>query len=60
MMCNATDSVNDVWEAVWITVVSEILKHMNNIFFKEGVVDVLELFVIVSLILTSVLILWFL
>jgi len=35
--CNTTDSVNDVWGAVWIVVISEIWKHMNNVIFKLGV-----------------------
>jgi len=48
-MCCASDSVNDVWGAIWIVVVSKIWKHMNNFIFKGGVVDVLELFAMVQL-----------
>ena len=45
---NAIDSVNDIWGAIWIVVVSEIWKHMNNVILKGGVVDVLELFAIIQ------------
>jgi len=60
---------------IWIGVVSEIWKHINNFVFKGDMVDVLELFTlvqlkvwfwvtskapsVVSLILTGALILWF-
>jgi len=48
-LCNAPDSVNDVWGAILIVVISEMWKHRNNVIFKGGVVDCLELFVMIQL-----------
>jgi len=45
----ASESVNDVWGALWIAVVSEIWKHKNKLIFKGGVIDVLEIFTLVQL-----------
>jgi len=45
----ASESVNDVWGALWIAVVSEIWKHKSKVIFKGGVVDVSEIFTIVQL-----------
>jgi len=41
--------MNDVWGMIWIVVLSEIWKHRNNVIFKGGEVDVLELFTLVQL-----------
>ena len=43
------ESINDVWGAIWIVLVSEIWKHRNNVIFKGGEVDVLKLFTLVQL-----------
>jgi len=32
-------SVNDVWSAIWVRIVSEIWKHKNNVIFKNDVTD---------------------
>ena len=40
--------VNDVWRVIWVSVVSEIWKHRNFVIFDMGVVDVLEVFVLVQ------------
>ena len=37
-------SVNDVWGAIWVGIVSEIWKHRNSVVFNGGVADVLEVF----------------
>jgi len=37
-------SVNDVWGAIWVGIVSEIWKHRNSAVFNGGVTDVLEVF----------------
>jgi len=42
-----SESVNDVWGAIWIVVVSEIWKHRNKVIFKGGVIDVSEIFALV-------------
>jgi len=43
-LSQASVSVNDVWGAIWVGIVSEIWKHRNSIVFKGGVADVLEVF----------------
>jgi len=48
-MCSAYESVNVVWERIWIVVVSEIWKHKNNVIFKGGVIDVSRMFTLVQL-----------
>ena len=35
-LCNVPQSVNDVWGAIWIAVISEVWKHRNNVIFKGG------------------------
>ena len=47
-MCNAPASVNEVWRVIWIAVVNEIWKHRNNVIFKGGVINVLEVFALVQ------------
>jgi len=47
-MCNASGSVNDILGAIWVGVVCEIWKHMNNVIFKRGVADASELFAMVQ------------
>jgi len=43
-LSQAYDSVNDVWGAIWVGIVSEIWKHRNLVVFNGGVADVLEFF----------------
>jgi len=43
-MSQASESVNDVWSAIWVSIVSEIWKHRNSIIFNRGVIDVSEVF----------------
>ncbi|XP_068466703.1 uncharacterized protein [Phaseolus vulgaris] len=43
-MSQASESVNDVWSAIWVGIVSEIWKHRNSIIFNRGVIDVSEVF----------------
>jgi len=40
----ASESVNDVWSAIWVGKVSEIWKHRNSVIFNRGVTDVSEVF----------------
>jgi len=47
-LCQTSDSVNDVWGAIWVSVVSEIWKHRNSVIFDRGVVDALEVFALVQ------------
>jgi len=47
-MCNGSDSVNKVWGAIWVGVVSEIWKYRNNVIFNRGVIDEFKLFVLVQ------------
>ena len=44
-------SVNEVWEVVLIAVVNEVLKHKNKIIFKGRVMNVLEVFALVGLVM---------
>jgi len=48
-MSQTLDSVNDVWGAIWVSVVSEIWKHMNCVIFNRGVVDASEVFALVQM-----------
>jgi len=43
-LCQVSDSVNDVWGAIWVGVVSGIWKHRNSGIFDRGVADALEVF----------------
>jgi len=43
-LSQASVSVNDVWGAIWVGIVSEIWKHRNSVVFNGGVTDVLEVF----------------
>jgi len=43
-MCNALGPVNDIWGGV----VSEILKHRNNVIGKRGVAGASEVFAMVQ------------
>jgi len=43
-LSQASVSVNDVWGAIWVGIVSEIWKHSNLVVFNGGVADVLEVF----------------
>jgi len=47
-MCNISDSIHEVWGAIWDGVVSEIWKHKNNVIFNRGVVDEFELFALIQ------------
>ena len=44
----ASEIVNNVWNTIWVGVVSEIWKHKNNIIFKGGVGDAFEVFSLVQ------------
>ena len=35
-LCQASDSVNDVWSAIWVGVVSGIWNHRNCVSFDRG------------------------
>ena len=48
-LCNAFEFINAVWMTIWIVVVSEIWSLRNKIIFKEGVVDVSEVFALIQL-----------
>ena len=39
-MCKASETVNAVWETIWIAIVSEIWRHKNKLIFKGWVADV--------------------
>ena len=43
-LSQASVSVNDVWGAIWVGIVSEIWKHRNSVVFNGEVADVLEVF----------------
>jgi len=43
-LSQASVLINDVCGAIWIGIVSEILKHRNSVVFNEGVADALEVF----------------
>jgi len=43
-MCNASGLFNDIWDAIWVGVVSEIWNHRNNVILKKGKADVSEVF----------------
>jgi len=43
-MSQTSESVNDVWSAIWVGIVSEIWKHRNSVIFNRGVEDVFEVF----------------
>ena len=47
-MSPASETVNSVWNTIWVGVVSEIWNHRNNIIFKRGVADVSEVFSLVQ------------
>ena len=47
-LSQASDSVNDVWDAIWVGVVSGIWNHRNCVSFDRGVVDALEVFALVQ------------
>jgi len=47
-MCNASGWVNDLWGAIWVDVVIEIWKHMNNIIFNRGKADETKVFALVE------------
>jgi len=48
-LCNESVSVIEVWGVIWIAVLNEIWKHRNNVIFRGGVIDVLEVFTLVQL-----------
>jgi len=41
-MSLASESVNDVWNTIWVGVVGEIWNQRNSIVFNRGVADALE------------------
>jgi len=43
------NNVNRVWKGMWMTIVTKIWNHRNKIVFKEGVVDVVEVFSLAQL-----------
>jgi len=45
---NAYGLINDFLGAIWVGVVSEILKHRNNVIFNRGKTDVSEVFALVQ------------
>jgi len=47
-LCQVSDSVNDVWGAIWVGVVSGIWKHRNSVIFDRGVANALEVFQLVQ------------
>jgi len=47
-MSHASKTINNVWNTIWVGVVSEIWKHRNNIIFKRGVGDAFEVFSLVQ------------
>jgi len=47
-MSPASETVNIVWNTIWVGVVSEIWYHKNNIIFKRGVADAFEVFSLVQ------------
>ena len=47
-MSLSSETVNIVWNTIWVGVVSEIWNHRNNIIFKRGVVDASEVFALVQ------------
>ena len=47
-LCNASALANEMWGVIWTTVVSELWKHRNNVIFNGGVVDGLEVVVLVQ------------
>ena len=47
-LCNASASANEMWGVIWTAVVSELWKHRNNVIFNGGVVDGLEVVVLVQ------------
>jgi len=47
-MCNASGLVNDICGAIWVEVVGEIWKYMNNVIFKMDIVNASEVFAMVQ------------
>jgi len=47
-MNRALETVNNVWNTIWVGVVSKIWSHMNNIIFKRGVGDAFGVFSLVQ------------
>jgi len=47
-MSLSSESVNIVWNTIWIGAVSEIWNHRNYIVFQRGVADAFEVFVLVQ------------
>ena len=48
-LSQTSDSVNDVWGAIWVGVVSSNWNHRNCVSFDRGVVDALEVFALVQI-----------
>jgi len=44
----SSDSVNVVWNTIWVGMVSELWNHRNFIIFKRGVAEAFEVFVFVQ------------
>jgi len=47
-MCPASETVNSVWNTIWVGVVSKIWNHRNSLIFKRGVADACEVFSLVQ------------
>jgi len=47
-MSLASETVNIVWNTIWVGVVSELWNHRNNLIFKRGVADASEVFSLVQ------------
>ena len=47
-LCNASGLVNEFWGVIWVGVVSEIWKHMNNVILNKGKADVSEVIAMVQ------------
>ena len=47
-LCNASPLVNEMRGVIWTVVVSELWNHRNNVIFNGGVVDGLEVVVLVQ------------
>ena len=41
--------VNRAWKGMWLTIISKIWNHINNVVFKGGVVDVEKIFSLTQL-----------
>ena len=47
-LCNESALASEMWGVIWIAVVRELWKHRNNVIFNGGVVDGLEVVVLVQ------------